>query len=259
MTRDEIAQALASIGQHHARAQREILQLALRLQNEGLTEPARDVLPDQHVPSDSTQEDLLPVVPPATEVSEPHPRPTREQALATAKEVLREQLKNHNQPYLLHLVERVEQSDVDAVHHAAAFPTPVAETSPLLRDRANMEFFRGFFNAQTITGGRGPIGKGVFGLKQYEEDVRVARQTDLRGWPSGFYTDHATRATQFMLNQVEAGWAILIEGLARGDIHVSLLNYNEGERARFTQIAPDRLDRGTCESLAGCFKEAFYL
>ncbi|WP_233874944.1 hypothetical protein [Paraburkholderia adhaesiva] len=253
MTGDEIAEALASIGQHHTRAQRELLQLSLRLQNEGRTEHTQCAPLTQYVMPEPAQEDLLPVVPPTPAVN--GARPTREQALSTAKEVLRHELHNNHQSHLVHLVDQVSQSDIDAMHQVAAMPSPAFPTP--VRDLTNMEFFRGFFNAQTIEGGRGQIGRGSFGLTQYEEDVRVAKQADLTGWPSGFYTDHTNQATQFLLNQVPPGRAILVEGLPRGDIRVSTLNYNEGEHASFTPMAPARLDKGAKQFLTVCFRQAF--
>ncbi|MBB5409253.1 hypothetical protein HDG34_003194 [Paraburkholderia sp. HC6.4b] len=254
MTRDEIAEALASIGQHHTRAQRELLQLALRLQNEGLTGQTRDMLPARHAIPEDSQEDLLPVVAATTAVSAPRLRPTTAQALATAKEVLKEELINHDQSHLLHLVDTVEQSDIDATHHAPA-PTPVTE--PSTGNQASVEFFRNIFNAQTLAGGTGPLGIGVAGLKHYQQDVRLARQAHLKNWPSGFYTEHTTHATQFLLNRADLGWAILVEGLQRADIRASTLNYGKEEFASFMPMPSVGLDEGKRERLASCFNQTF--
>ncbi|MGF6604359.1 hypothetical protein P3T23_009114 [Paraburkholderia sp. GAS448] len=265
MTRDEIAQALASIGQHHTRAQRELLQLALRLQNEGVAGQARDVLPARHAIPEDTQEDLLPVVAATTAASGPRPRPTTGQALARAKEVLREELVNHHQSHLLHLVDTVEQSDIDATHdathHSPAQPTPAPTpvADPSVGSEAGVDFFRNLFSAQALAGGRGPIGSGAFGLKHYQQDVRLARQAHLKNWPSGFYTDHTTQATQFLLNRADLGWAILIEGLQRADIRASTLNYSMEEFASFTPMNPVGLDEEQRALLADCFRQTFSL
>ena len=259
MTSEEITQALASIGQHHTRAQRELLQLTLRLQREGMQEKVEGARPAGNTLPEILQEDAVSAIAGASGQPEARPTPSKEQALATAKEVLKDQFINHNQAHLLHLVDTVEQSDLDAFNGTPVRPTPVMEPPAPVYGQANVEFFRDLFNAQTLAGGRGPIGEGMFGLKHYQQDVRLARQAHLKEWPSGFYTDHTTQATQFMLNRADLGWAILIEGMQRADIRVSTLDYNKEEFPRFTPMAATRLGDENRQLLAGCFRQAFRL
>jgi hypothetical protein len=242
MTREEIVEALVSVGQHHTCAQRELLQLTLRLQREGLTgdQAYGTTVAQAHEPGQAAvQESVARTLPGTVNGVGPSPAtgvPTKAEALATAKEVLKGKLISNGQRDLLHLVDQVKQSDLDETSVSPALPTPAAQASTPIRQRTNVEFFRDWFDAQTMEGGRGPIGNGVFGRKRYEQDVRLARQADLRGWPSGFYTDHVTKAVQFMINQPASGRAILFEGLSTGDVRVGAHAYDGSEYARFAPV-----------------------
>ncbi|WP_233874190.1 hypothetical protein [Paraburkholderia adhaesiva] len=247
MTRDEITQALASIGRHHTHAQRELVQLVKRLQKEGASME----------PVESTD---APVDGPASVPRDPSVAPpTREEALATAKEVLREKLRGAGQSHLLHLVDQVQQPDLDALHRAAPAgpnPSPCTALRERVPDTADLEFLRDIFDGETLAGGRGRIGRGAGGLRQYEQDVRVASQADLKTWPSGFYTDHTNQATQFLFNQAANGWALLIEGLPAGT-GIFTLHYGDAGRTCFFPVATSGLDHETREFLAASFRQVF--
>lgn len=56
------------------------------------------------------------------------------------------------------------------------------------------------FRANVMRGGVGAYGPGLANLKQYTEDVLLHPQHKTRSWPSGFYRDSVTAASQFHLN-----------------------------------------------------------
>jgi hypothetical protein len=264
----DIIDTLTAVNQHLTSAQRELLQLTLRLQNvaedqlnlAAVEQTAGNLQATAQAVQETAQRWTMPsaenpVVPgvhrihvgadyqarrfTGDEVNPAAAAPSMSDALQTAKTVLKDALRAAGQSQLVDMVDHVSEADLKRVQSVAEQPTPADGPTPVTstesheakRDRESLAAFAGpgsifvtHLNADTVQGGRGQLGKGIAGLSRWQEDARWIDETRLKGWPSGFYQNRDTKATQLLINTARA--AILVDGLPNPGAQVFVLRYD---------------------------------
>jgi hypothetical protein len=253
----DIIETLTAVNQHLTSAQRELLQLTLRLQHvaedqlslaavektaenlQATAEVVQEVarvpgVQRIHVGADYQARRFT-----GDEVKPAAAAPSMSDALETAKTVLKQALCAAGQSQLVDMVDHVSEADLKRIQAVTEQPTPadgptpvtVTESHDAKRDRESLALFSGadsifvaHLNADTVHGGRGQLGKGITGLERWQEDARWIDEARLKGWPSGFYQNRDTKATQLLINTGRA--AILVDGLPNAGAQVFVLRYD---------------------------------
>jgi hypothetical protein len=269
----DIIDTLTAVNQHLTTAQRALLQLTLRLQHVAEDQLNLAAQPPQAPPQDAdvrplevTAEPEKLVVPGVARFNvgsdwkverfndeeekhkAPH-APSMADALETAKTVLKDALRAAGQSQLVDMVDHVSEADLKRVQAATEQPTPADGPTPALppaqaheqeRERASLNafigpqsIFVGNLNSETVQGGKGRLGKGVAGLIRWQEDAVWIEESRLKSWPSGFYQNRDTKATQLLINTERA--AILIDGLPNPNAQVFVMRY--GMKIGFEPVA----------------------
>ncbi|SAK59160.1 hypothetical protein AWB81_01801 [Caballeronia arationis] len=165
--------------------------------------------------------------------------PSMADALETAKTVLKDALRAAGQSQLVDMVDHVSEADLKRVQAATEQPTPADGPTPATtpaqaheqeRERESLKAFIGpesifvsYLNSGAVTGGRGGLGRNSRSLKRWQEDAFWIEESRLKSWPSGFYQNRDTKATQLLINTERA--AVLVDGLPDANAKVYVLRY----------------------------------
>jgi hypothetical protein len=256
----DIIDTLTAVNQHITSAQRELLQLTLRLQHVAEDQLSLSAAQPPQAPQPDTGVRPLEVVEHPADANAAAARgsdwkverfnddeekqkasqaPSMASALETAKTVLKDALRAAGQSQLVDMVDHVSEDDLKRVHAVAEQPTPVDGPTPAVpaataheqeRDRASLaafigpqSIFVGNLNGDTIQGGMGRLGKGIAALARWQEDAYWIDETRLKNWPSGFYQNRDSKVTQLLINTERA--AILVDGLPSHNARVFVMRY----------------------------------
>jgi hypothetical protein len=264
----DIIDTLTAVNQHLTSAQRELLQLTLRLQHvaeeqlslAAVEKTAENLQATAQAVQETTQRWTMPpaddpVVPGVQRfqvgadyrtqrfngdgVKPTSAAPSMSDALETAKTVLKQALDAAGQSHLVDMVDHVSEADLKRVQAVTEQPTladgPTPATTPAQaheqeRERESLKAFIGpesifvsYLNSSAVTGGRGGLGRNSRSLKRWQEDAFWIEESRLKSWPSGFYQNRDTKATQLMINTERA--AVLVDGLPDANAKVYVLRY----------------------------------
>jgi hypothetical protein len=162
-------------------------------------------------------------------------RPSVQEALSAAKDVFRHMAQQAGMPAgVLENIDKVSVEDIEARRTAAAQPR-MPQALPAQDDEAQSaqdvlssfigrgSIFMEVLHPDVLFGARGEVKPDDVSIKRHGDDAKRIEEVSLRLWPTGFYTDHNSKAMQFLVNTDQM--AVLVEALPSESSPVSVFVY----------------------------------